>query len=331
MSIKIKDIAEKANVSVATVSRVLNGSDKVSLETRQKVMKVIEKYNYKPDKIATSLRRKKTGIYGIIFSVKGGRVLEDTYSTKFLKGVLNYLSQKGLRLIVDIHESSDIVEYYNSVIQSKIIDGFILLDLRKNDERVQFLNQEKFPFVVIGRNDENDFIYVDSDNVSGSYMAIKHLKEIKCKKILYISGNRGIPVSEQRLRGVESASKDLNVQVDVVFGDFDEEKTVEILKALLKKGFDYDGIFCASDTMAYAAIKFLKRFGIEVPIIGYDNIPLSEVIGLTTVDQNIIKIGYSAAESLDKLVNGEEVVSLVVPSKLVKRSSTLNFSKKYFK
>lgn len=83
MSLKIKDIAEKANVSVATVSRVLNGSDKVSQETREKVMEVIEKYNYQPDKIATSLRRKKTGIYGIIFSVKGGKVLEDTYSTKF--------------------------------------------------------------------------------------------------------------------------------------------------------------------------------------------------------------------------------------------------------
>jgi DNA-binding LacI/PurR family transcriptional regulator len=258
--------------------------------------------------------------------VKGGKVLEDTYSTKFLKGVLNYLSQKGLKLIVDIHESSDIVEYYNSIIQSKIIDGFILLDLRKNDERIKFLKKEKFPFVVIGRNDENDFIYVDSDNVSGAYMAIKHLKEIKCKKILYISGNEGIPVSEQRLRGVESASNDLNVSVDVVYGDFDEEKTVEILKSILKKGFDYDGIFCASDTMAYAAIKFLKRFGIEVPIIGYDNIPLSEVVGLTTVDQNIIKIGYSAAQALDKLVNGEDVVSLIVPSKLVKRQSTLNFS-----
>ncbi len=100
-----------------------------------------------------------------------------------MKGVLNYLSQKGLKLIVDIHESSDIVEYYNSVIQSKIIDGFILLDLRKKMmKEFNFLNQEKFPFVVIGRNDENDFIYVDSDNVSGSYMAIKHLKEIKCKK-----------------------------------------------------------------------------------------------------------------------------------------------------
>lgn len=152
-----------------------------------------------------------------------------------MKGVLNYLSKKGLKLIVDIHESSDIVEYYDSVIQSKIIDGFILLDLRKNDERIKFLNQKKFPFVVIGRNDENDFVYVDSDNVSGAYMAIKHLEELRCKRVLYISGNEGIPVSEQRLRGVESASNDLNVSVDVVYGDFDEEKTVEILKSILKK------------------------------------------------------------------------------------------------
>lgn len=329
MNLTIKDIADLAKVSVATVSRVLNDSDKVKPETKEKILKIIRDYGYKPDKIASSLRKKKTGIYGIIFSVKGGRVLEDTYSTKFLKGVLTFLSKKGLKLIVDIHESQDILEYYKNIIKSKIIDGFILLDIRKNDKRVELLKNENFPFVVIGRNDENNFVYVDSDNVSGAYIAIKHLKEIGCQKILYISGNEGIPVSEQRLSGVRSAEKDLKVKIDIEYGDFDEEKTVEILKSILKRGFNYDAVFCASDTMAYATIKFLRGLGIEVPVIGYDNIPLSEFIELTTVDQNIIKIGYSAAEALHKLANGEEVMSLVVPSKLVKRKSTLSFTTKH--
>lgn len=329
MALKIKDIAKMANVSVATVSRVLNNSDKVSLETKNKIIKIIQKYDYKPDRIATSLRSKKTGIYAVIFSVKGGKVLEDTYSTKFLKGVLNYFSSKGLKLIVDIHENGNVAEYYSNTIKSKIVDGFILLDIRKNDERVDLLNKEKFPYVVIGRNDENNFVYIDSDNVAGAYMAIKHLKQIKCKKILYISGNMGIPVSEQRLAGVKSAQKDLGVEVDVEFGDFDEEKTVEILKSILKKGFEYDGIFCASDIMAYSAMKFLRGLNIEVPIVGYDNIPLSEFVGLSTIDQNIIKIGYSAAQAVDNIANGKDTISMVVPSKLIKRQSTLSFIQKH--
>lgn len=323
---KIKDIAKIADVSVATVSRVLNGANNVSNETKEKVLKVINKYDYKPDKIATSLRRKRTGMYAVIFSVKGGRVLEDTYSTKFLKGVLNFFSKKGLKLIVDIHEHGNILEYYKDIIKSKIVDGFILLDIRKNDERVELLNKENFPYVVIGRNNENNFVFVDSDNVSGAYMAIKHLSQIKCKKILYISGNKGIPVSDQRLVGVKNAESDLKVQVDVQYADFDEKKTVEILKSILKKGFDYDGIFCASDLMAYSAMKFLQGLDIKIPIVGYDNIPLSEFVGLTTVDQNIAKIGYSAAQAVHSLANNEDAVSLVVPSKLIKRKSTLNFN-----
>nr|WP_269207892.1 substrate-binding domain-containing protein [Petrotoga mobilis] len=88
-------------------------------------------------------------------------------------------------------------------------------------------------------------------------------------------------------------------------------------------------MFCASDIMAYAAMKFLRGLNIEVPIVGYDNIPLSEFVGLSTIDQNIIKIGYSAAQAVDNIANGKDTISMVVPSKLIKRQSTLSFIQKH--
>jgi len=319
MCMNIKELAKICGVSVATISRVINTPEKVKKETRDSVKEAIEKYGYTPDVIAKSLRKKKTGIYSIVFSVNPEKVFDESYSQKLMKGILGYFTEKDLKLMVDAHKDKNIVRYYENVIKSNIIDGFILLDLLENDERIEYLNSINFPFVVVGRNSKNNFHYVDSDNSAGGYIAVEHLKNIGCKNILFINGQENNPVSVQRLDGVIRAQKILGVNVFSEYGDWDEKKALEITEKYLGK---IDGIFCASDNMALEILKRINREKLSIPVIGFDNLAYSDFVGLSTIDQNIYEIGFNAAKTVHKISGGIKVNSVVVPVELIKREST---------
>jgi len=322
----IKEIAKKANVSVATVSRVLNNPEKVKNETKNRVLSVIKKYNYRPDAIAKSMRKKKTGIFSIVFSVHTDRIFETSYSQQLLQGTISYMSKKGLKLIVDTHAQKDLIDYYGSVIDSKIVDGFILLDLKENDKRIDFLNKKNFPYVVIGRNSKNNFNYIDSDNTSGAFYAIEKFSEMGLRKILYLTGDKNNPVTEQRNEGVKNAARLNNIKIDMEYANFDEEKAVKIFKQKITKT-DFEGIFCASDKMAIAIMQEMRRTKKYFPIIGFDNIELAKFFDLTTVDQNIFDIGFNAAKNVHELSQGNKINSIIIPTKLVGRESTKKFKR----
>ncbi|UYO99299.1 LacI family transcriptional regulator [Oceanotoga sp. DSM 15011] len=314
----IKEIAKLANVSVATVSRVINNSNSVKESTKIKVLKVISDHNYKPDAIAKSLRKKSTGIYSIIFSVNTDKIFEADYSQELVQGALSYFSKHELKLIVDTHgNQKNLINYYKSIIDSKIVDGFIILDLRENDPRIDFLNSENFPYIVIGRNSKNNFNYIDSDNESGAFTAIEHLYQKNCKNILHIAGNKNNPVVDKRIEGSLKASKLHNINMDILYSDFSEEKAFEIY---LKNKEKYDGMFFESDKMAIKILNEIKKP--EIPMIGFDNIMLSKYFDLTTINQNIFEIGYNAAKNLHKLSQGQKINSIIIPTDLIERGST---------
>lgn len=320
----IKEIAKKANVSVATVSRVLNNPEKVKNNTKEKVLNIIKKYNYRPDAIAKSMRKKKTGIFSIVFSVHTDKIFETSYSQQLLQGTISYMQKNGLKLIVDTHAQKDLIEYYGSVIDSKIVDGFILLDLQENDKRIDFLNDKKFPYVVVGRNSKNNFNYIDSDNTSGAFLAIEKFAKMGLKNILYLTGDKDNPVTEQRNEGVRNSARINNVSIDMEFANFDEDKAAKIFKDKLNNS-NFDGVFCASDKMAISVMQEMRRMNKYYPIIGFDNIELANFFDLTTVDQNIFDIGYNAAYNVHKLSQGNNVNSIIIPTKLIERESTTKF------
>lgn len=320
----IKEIAKKANVSVATVSRVLNNPEKVKNNTKEKVLNIIKKYNYRPDAIAKSMRKKKTGIFSIVFSVHTDKIFETSYSQQLLQGTISYMQKNGLKLIVDTHAQKDLIEYYGSVIDSKIVDGFILLDLQENDKRIDFLNDKKFPYVVVGRNSKNNFNYIDSDNTSGAFLAIEKFAKMGLKNILYLTGDKDNPVTEQRNEGVRNSARINNVSIDMEFANFDEDKAAKIFKDKINNS-NFDGVFCASDKMAISVMQEMRRMNKYYPIIGFDNIELANFFDLTTVDQNIFDIGYNAAYNVHKLSQGNNVNSIIIPTKLIERESTTKF------
>ncbi|SHH48048.1 LacI family DNA-binding transcriptional regulator [Thermosipho atlanticus] len=321
---KIKDIAKIAGVSVATVSRVINNSPKVRPETREKILKIIEEYKYEPDHFAKSLRKRQSNIIGILL-LRNSLSTEDSYTNPFLSGALEYLFHHDLKLVLDSCDTRNNLLHYKKLIKSKLVSGFIITDLREDDERIEYLNSINFPYVVIGRNKKNNFIYIDPDNEQGGYLGVEHLVEIGCKKILYISGSKGPVVTEQRLTGVLKAKEKFNVEITIKYGDFSKESGYMIAKkAKLEK---YDGIFCASDLMAYGVFNYMKEKNIEKPLIGFDDLPSSKILGITSINQKIFDVGFNAAKMLHKIINKEKVKSMLLPVEISARESTLKFKK----
>ncbi|MGC9772788.1 LacI family DNA-binding transcriptional regulator [Fervidobacterium islandicum] len=322
----VKEIANLCGVSVATVSRVFNEPEKVKPETRERVLEVAQKYGYMPHAIAKSLRTKKTGVYSLTVMSSVELVFEDSYVSKFLRGAVKYFSSKGLKLIIDVFTKGDIVGYYRKLVSSKLVEGYILMDIKDDDVRVDLLNELGVPFVCVGRNNKNNFVYVDTDNYLGGRQAGEHLKELGCENILFIGGDPSLPFEKERLRGFVSGLEGFKGTLYKEYANYDQEIAQKIVERYLDK---IDGIFCTSDVIAYAALRVCERNGVEIPIVGYDNILLSEIANITTVDQNIHLVGEKVAQKVHEMVSGEQVESEVINTQLVVRGTKkfLNFSK----
>lgn len=314
----VKEIANLCGVSVATISRVFNDPEKVKPETRQKVLEIAQKYGYTPHAVAKSLRTKRTGVFALTVMSGVERVFEDSYASKFLKGAVKYFSKHGLKLIVDVFTTGDVVEYYKNLVLSKLVDGFILMDLKDDDPRVELLNDMNFPFVCVGRNNKNNFIYVDTDNFSGGFQAGEHLKMIGCKNLLFVGGDPSLPFEKERYAGFESALKGEDVKIIKEYGYYDDEKVKKIVEEYVDK---IDGIFCTSDVMAYASLRVCEKKRVSIPIVGFDNILLSEIAGLTTIDQNIELVGEKVAHKLHMLSLNKKVSSEIVKTRLILRGT----------
>jgi len=316
--VTIKEFARICGVSVATVSRVFNEPEKVKKETREKILHIAEQYNYTPHSVAKSLREKRTGIYALTVMSSVERVFEDSYVSKFLRGAVKYFSENRLKLVVDVLGNGDVLTYYTNLVKSRLIDGVILMDLKDDDVRVGLLKSYGFPFVCVGRNNRNDFVFVDSDGYLGGRQAGEHFLELGVGSVIFIGGDPSLPFERERRKGFSDALEGSGISVVYEYAFYEERNVRDILETYAGR---IEGIFCTSDVMAYAALRFCERNGLDVPIVGFDNILLSEIAGITTVDQHIELVGEKAAEKLHKVSLGEAVQSEIISTELVVRST----------
>jgi len=326
VKLNISTVAKKAGVSTATVSRVLNGSPSVSKKTREKVMKVIEKLEYVPNHVARSLRSKKTGLIGTIIPHSTDYVFNFPYFSIFLREATKRLSGDGYQLLLTIEEPDENpVEIYRTFLDRKIVDAFIILDLKEKDERVEFLKTRDAKFVVVGRAVNGEEIpFIDTDNMGGAFKAVSYLLKKKCRKILFLNGPANQSVSIWRARGYLDAHLKYGLEVDDSFilnGSFTEDSGYKMTKSF--EG-EFDAVFAASDLMAMGALKALKEMEKDVPVIGFDDIPQAAMTSptLTTVRQPIEKVGYTVADSIIACLESEEFPRKVLDVELIIRESS---------
>jgi len=319
----IKDVAKKANVSVATVSRVINNTGYVNQETRKMVLKVIEDLGYVPNELARSLFKKKSNIIGLVVPH-----IATFFFGELIESLEDAIAHKGHKLM--IFNSKDDVELekkYINVFNQYNIDGLIIA---ANTKSTKAYLKGNIPIITIDHIIDENVPSISSDNIEGGRLAAKKLIQTGAKKIIHFRGPDVLLTVLDRAKGFyEELDK---VEIPVFSCDLDfKSPELHLIEHYLTLHPDVDAIFCSSDIIAMYTMSVLHRKGYRVPedvqIIGFDNIELSEILipPLTTIAQPINDIAMYAIDTLFELIEKREIKDIhkLLPVSLIERKSTL--------
>ena len=330
--VNIDAIAKAANVSPSTVSRVLNGTAKVSAEREAAVRKAIAKFNYTPNASARHLAGGRSGLIALLMEESNEEFFYNPFWSQVVQGFSTTISNAGaLPLLLVRPRSGTENSVFSTLLKGKI-DALAVLSWHASTANIAKNLDPKIPTIVVGDfgksiNSSN----VDVDNVKGGILATEHLIAAGCKAILVITGDLKLQSGRDRLEGYKKAmaSGGLKVREELILqGDYTSATARDLTIGALKKGIKFDGIFAANDQSAISAIEVLKSQGIDVPnqvkIVGFDDSPIasSNTPSITTIRQPIRELGAEVALSLLATLEGEEVADKLLDVELIVREST---------
>lgn len=320
--VSIRDVAKEAGVAISTVSKVLNNYPNVRDETKEKVNIAIEKLGFVPNSIASALSSKRTGRVALVLDVNKNVQAVNEIPMQYIVGAINRAKELGMDIItvfttmLSEMNAEEMTRYF----QSQSIEGLIICSLSVKDKALyRLIESGKFKTVLInapGVDDNTSSIHID--NKKAQYeVAKKFLTECQAKRILYISGQRGGYVSDERLKGMEALSEELGLTILVRMGRFSE---LEARKLTMQYAAAKDAIICASDLMAIGAMKALIDMDIYRPVCGFDGVNLMGYAGkqMHTVGQNYKKTAAVAVEEVARLMSGQKGREMVIPHKLMR-------------
>jgi DNA-binding LacI/PurR family transcriptional regulator len=329
-SVTIEDVAARAGVSLATVSRALRGLPNVAPSTRARVLEVAEELKYRPDPHASRLAAGRTRTVGIAVPLPG-----EWYFSQVVAGAHAVLSSAGYDLLVYGAESVDdrrrFVADATSVQQR--VDGLILVDMPAPAAEVEAWAEQGARLVTVGQRTEH-FPSVTIDNPKAASVAVHHLLDLGHQRIGLISGGEDAPlyftVPNERHAAYEAALRGRKIEARDEWcadGNFSMEGGREAMSALLAATEIPTAVFAISDEMAMGAISSARDHGLLVPdhlsVIGFDDHDLAAAFALTTVRQPVVEMGERAARMLlDSLEDDRPPQHYVAPTSLVVRSTT---------
>lgn len=333
MGLTIKDIAQMAGVSQATVSKVINNYKGISEETKNKVMTVINDMGYAPNFSARSLATKKSNLIGLIYA---GRINVDMTHPYFNEVISTFKKNIGvlgydILMFSNEHFLQDQGSYLARCKHFNV-DGCLIIAGEEVEDATFELAKSGFPCIGIDIELKGpNASYVMTDNVSLSRKVVEHFYLNSHRKIGFIGGMRESVISNLRLKGFKDAMNQFDLEIKdewVQFGDFQEESGYLAMKRMLELEDVPEAVFAASDLMALGALKAVREAGLHVPsdisVVGCDDIPACRYSDpkLTTVKQDKEKIGKLSAYMLNDLIEGKSKLKPVfTDSELIIRES----------
>lgn len=316
----LEAVAARAGVGRGTVSRVINGSPKVSERARAAVLRAIEELGYVPNRAARTLVTRRTDTVALVVSESEQRVFDEPYFAGVIRGIGSALSETGLQLILAMAQTREEHARLEQYLTGQHVDGVMLISLHGADPLPGRLEEMGVPTVVGGRPvGITPYSYVDMDNRAGARQAVKYLIGKGRRRIATIAGPQDMGVGVDRLAGYRDALIATGVPECVAFGDFSQESGARAMRELLARDPDIDAVFAASDPMAMGAMHVLKEHGRRIPddvaVIGFDDSSASRLYSdppLTTVHQPTEEMGRQMAHLLVARINGEPLEQPVV-------------------
>lgn len=312
MSTTIRDVAEEADVSVATVSRVLNGSDNVREETEERVIQAARALDYHPSETARNLRAQKTQTVGVLLPNMHGE-----FFAQITQGLDRRAREDGHHLLVsNSHTDESEAEAVLQSVRGRV-DGLIILWPRLTVRFLESLLPEDLPVVLLNTAaGQSRFESLSFDNRAGAYTAVEHLAEHGHERVAIFAGGSENFDAQERLAGYRAAVEDCGLVADSsleIEGDFTRETGQALIETFLALDPRPTALFAANDSMAIGALRGLRKAGLRVPedvaLVGFDDIPTASYVtpSLTTVHAPTQELGEQAMDRLlGRLRNGEE-------------------------
>lgn len=328
MKVNIYDVAEKAGVSVVTVSRVLNNSPTVRKSSIKKVMDAVEALNYQPNAAARSLARGKTNVIGLILPN-----LSDSFLSEVVGHISRVLSSHQYALAISILDSEEatVEESKNLFFGQDRVDGMLVLTPLCEDAIIEVLESKKVPFVVMD-NQKYPFKVpsVVMDNQNGGYLVGKHLIDMGHEKLGHIGGPIGFLSAEDRYIGFKKALEEVGIELNhVERGNFEIQTGFEVVMQWHENGEMPSAIFCADDNILFGALDALRTLKVSVPeevsLVGYDDHPFCHQLhpNLTSVRQPAEQMAVEAVGLLMEMMSGDVKRNKVIklePEMIVRNS-----------
>ncbi len=299
-TVTLEEVARLANVSRATVSRVVNGDLRVGDAARSAVEAAVRELGYVPNRAARSLVTRRSESVAVVITEPTGRLFGDPFFPRLLRGISDALAEGGLQLVLLMPQGPADEPRVARYLSGGHTDGVLLVSLHGADPLPEDLRRRGIPVVVAGRPAGTGLTYVDVDNRGGAAVAVRHLVETGRRRIGTIAGPQDMAPGSDRLAGYRDALAAAGRGIDderVSIADFTLDGGRAAMAALLESDPNLDGVFAASDLMALGAMEVLRAAGRRIPddvaLVGFDDSPLAEsaVPPLSSVRQPIEEMG----------------------------------------
>lgn len=337
--VTLKEIALELGISITTVSKALNDYDDVSPKTKEAVLQLARKLNYKPNSFAVNLRTKESKTIGLIIP----EIVHHFFSN-IVNAIIEKAEKKGyLVIILQSNESEELEKKQIDLLLSKRVDG-ILMSLSNNTKQIDHLKKvidHNTPLVLFDKISKLlNCSKVIIDDRSAGYDATEHLIKTGCKRIAHFRGPLNPQGSIDRFLGYKKALEDNQLKFDKSLVYTCEKVTFEegyeFAKKIHTENIDVDGIFAITDLVGIGAVAYFNEVGIKIPeqiaIIGFSNWFMASVISpsLSTIDQPGFEMGKKALKLLLKEIKAHKKgvkfkhKTIVLPTHVIKRNSTFN-------
>jgi DNA-binding LacI/PurR family transcriptional regulator len=326
----IYDVAAKAGVSIATVSKVINNTGRIGDKTKKNVLKVMEEIKYQPSVVASALTGKHTNTIGLLIPD-----IANSFFAEMARSIEDRGHELGFSVVMCNTDNEPEKEaQYLKWLQRKSVDGIILGTGIQNDVTLNELIEQKIPTALIARDMPS--LSVDTvlvDDFVGGYKATSHLISLGHQDIAFIVGNLNNLSEKERLRGYKQALQEAEVKVDeknIVSGNLSIEDAKGTMKDLLKSAKRPTAVFALNDLLAIGAIQGAKECGLSIPddlsVVGFDNTILATINDppLTTIAQPIQDMGRQVIDLLIQEIEGKKAAKrrVVLLPELVVRKTT---------
>lgn len=326
----LADLAKLAGVTSGTVSRALAGNSLVNAKTREKIEALAREHDFVPNQMASKLRRQKTGVIGVIIPLGHDKQqqISDSFFMTLLGHLADELTDKGYDLMLRRVIPAKDEDWLDRFIRSGMIDGVIVIGQSNQFERIEEVADGYLPMVVWGNHQEGQrHCVVGADNRLGGRLAAERLIAAGASRLAFLGDTAPFEFAA-RFAGARDIAEKMGATITAIPAHLSPKQTgKEIAEFLADRGKEIDGIFAASDTIAFACLRELQRQKISVPgamkLVGFDDLPIAAqtLPPLTTIRQDIAAGAHGLVDLLLRRLSGEETESLVMPPKLVIRES----------